>query len=303
MKFSIRLILGNFIRYIFVVANIDKRYILTTLNIVEVSFMLNTKNIRNLVAVSALFLSFGMVSATAQGNFRPTGAPLTIEAMMKDYNVWGARISPDGKHIAALAGVPGQNPIVRVWDTEDMSKAPLQFGSRVMRFINVSFIKNDRLFIGTAQPVEMGHNSDWVFNGAISNLDGSKIEATVNEQSGNTRDGAGKIIDVSVFNRLPLDPDNVLVAETWNTGAVEIKKINLRSNASRRYFRTGDDESIEWSDPQGIIRAKNRLVFENGVYKIKYYMRLAENDWHELTGLEQNINNRYTLSIQRVSND
>ncbi|KAF0113293.1 MAG: peptidase S9 prolyl oligopeptidase active site domain-containing protein [Hyphomonadaceae bacterium] len=263
--------------------------------------MLRTKNIRNIVAATALFLSFGMVSATAQGNFRPTGAPLTIEAMMKDYNVWGARISPDGKHIAALAGVPGQNPIVRVWDTDDMSKAPLQFGSRTMRFVNLSFIKNDRLFLGTAQPVEQGHNSDWIFSSAISNLDGSKIEAISNEAAENTRD-EDRIINVTVFNRLPLDPENILVQVSKFSGT-EIVKVNLRSGASRRYFRSGDNESVEWDDNQGVIRVKNRLDFSSGVYNVKYYLRLGENNWHELTGLQQSINDRYTLSVQHVSND
>lgn len=263
--------------------------------------MRKSKTFRNIVTASALFLSFGMVSATAQGNFRPTGAPLTIEAMMKDYNVWGARISPDGKHIAALAGVPGQNPIVRVWDTEDMSKAPLQFGSRVMRFVNLSFIKNDKLFLGTAQPVEQGHNSDWIFSGAIANLDGSKIDAISNENAENTRD-EDRVINVTVFNRLPLDPENILVQISKFSGT-EIVKVNLRSGASRRYFRSGENESVEWDDNQGVIRVKNRLDFQNGVYYVKYYLREGENNWRELTGLQQAINDRYTLSVQHVSND
>jgi dipeptidyl aminopeptidase/acylaminoacyl peptidase len=239
-------------------------------------------------------------SATTQG-WKPSTPALPVQAMSQYWGMWGARISPDGKHIAALAGIPGQNPVVRVWATDDMSKPPTQFGSRTMRFTSISFLNNSKLLVSANQPVDRGAYSQWLGRAAVANLDGSSFMDISPVEAANTRE-EDRITGISLFNRLPKEEDYVLVRLSKQSG-VEIVRMNLKTGRKDRFARTGDNESFDWSDVDGNIRIKTELRVAGGVYESFVYYRPVGGEWREMRGLRQNLNNRYQLDPVHVSND
>ncbi|MCE2891977.1 MAG: hypothetical protein ACK5DN_02925 [Hyphomonadaceae bacterium] len=221
-----------------------------------------------LIATSALCAAT-LATATQAQNFKPTGPALPVETMAKDWAIWGARISPDGKHIAAVAGMPGQNPVIRVWSTDDMSKPPKQFGSKTMRFTGFNFVSNSKLLVFATQPVSAGANSDWYSRAALATLDGSSFLDISNEEAALTRDD-DFIIGYSLFNRLPKE-ENVVLMEIEKISGSEIVRLNLNTGRKDRYARTGDNESFLWSDGDGNIKLKGELKIANGIYTYHYF--------------------------------
>jgi dipeptidyl aminopeptidase/acylaminoacyl peptidase len=255
------------------------------------------------LATSFIALSLGANLTITSSAFAQSAktTPMSIAKISEDFDLSSVKLSPSGKYIAGIARIPGQNPIVRVWDTTDMSKAPKQFGSKTMRFANLSFVKDESLFIQVAQPAKSGVKSDWVFNVIFANLDGSKIVEVTNGTASNTRD-TDAVLGYSVYNSLPLDPDNILIQINKFEGT-EIVKANLQTGQTQRYARSGENESFEWSDPKGVIRVKSELYSSGGVWYVKYHYRDNNGKWSEMPGLKQSLNDRYTLDVQHVSND
>ena len=243
-----------------------------------------------------------MPAASAPTKFwQPTTPKLPVQAMANDWGMWGARISPDGKHIAALAGIPGQNPVVRVWSTDDMSKTPKQFGSRSMRFTGIAFLSNSKLLVSANQPVDRGASSRWEGRAAIANLDGSSFLEISNEDAVNTRD-EDRVIGYSVFNSLPKEEDYVLMQINRISGT-EIVRLNVKNGRKDRFARTGDNESFDWADPTGQVRVKTELRASGGVWTGYLYYRDVGGPWREMTGLRVNLNQRFAAEVVHVSLD
>jgi pimeloyl-ACP methyl ester carboxylesterase len=259
-------------------------------------------------AVQAQTTSAPTAAASAATNWKPSTPALPISALAPDGNIWGARMSPDGKHIAALAGIPGQNPVVRVWSTDDMSKPPTQFGSRSMRFISISFLSNSKLLVSANQPVNLGAASQWLGKAAVANIDGTGFMEISNEESSNTRD-EDRVRGYSLFNRLPKEEDVVLL-EIQRDSGTEIVRYNLKSGRQDRFARTGDNEEFTWSDASGNIRLKSELRVVDGGYVQFQYYRDVGGEWRELPLLRVNFgranarsNERYSVTPVHVSND
>jgi dipeptidyl aminopeptidase/acylaminoacyl peptidase len=276
----------------------------------------NIMRINRLLLAAASLLALTSVSAAAETaptapaaqNWRPSTPALPIEAMSRYWNIWGARISPDGKHIAALAGIPGQNPVVRVWSTDDMSKTPIQFGSRSMRFVGLTWASNGRIFINANQPYANGAAPYWRGVAAIANLDGSNFIPLEEGDAANTRD-EDRVLGYSLYRRLPKDDNSVLVQINRFSGT-EIVKVNLTNGRKDRFARTGDNESFVWADNDGVTRIKAQLKTVDGnLFQYQYY-RDVGGDWREMPALRVNFgranarsNERYSIDPIHVSND
>ncbi len=254
------------------------------------------------ILLTSTICAIGFVgSAHAQTpGWKPKGPALPVEAMARDWGVWGARISPDGKHIAALAGMPGQNPVVRVWSTDNMSKPPTQFGSKSMRFTSISFVNNSKLLVFANQPVSAGADSNWFSKAAIASIDGSSFIDISNEDASNTRDD-DRIIGYSLFNRLP-NEENFVLMEIARISGTEIVKVNLSNGRKDRYARTGENESFDWSDPVGNIKLKSQTRASNGIYTTyRYFRENNKADWRELPALRNPINDRESFTTIHIS--
>lgn len=274
----------------------------------------------SLFAASALSLSLlatgastqtntaATATATPATNWRPSTPPLPVQTMAQDWNIRGAIISPDGKHIAAIAGLPGQNPIVRVWSTDDMSKTPKQFGSRTMRFTGVSFLSNSKLLVSANQPVSAGAESNWFGKAAIANLDGSSFMEIGNEDAQTTRP-EDRVLGYSLFNRLPREENVVLIQVTRDSGD-EISRLNLQTGRMDRWAREGDSEDFTWADTEGNIRIKSEVRVIDGAYVAIPFYRDVGGNWREMPALRVNIgranarsNERYEMTPVHVSKD
>lgn len=257
---------------------------------------------RSILFASAALCVAALSTPIQAQNFKPTGPALPVDVMSKDWSISGVRISPDGKHIAALAGIPGQNPVIRVWSTDDMSKTPMQFGSKTMRFIGFQFMNNSKLLVFANQPVAAGANSNWFSRAAIANLDGSSFLDISNNQGSSSLDD-DFIIGYSLFNRLPKEENTVLM-DISRIGGSEIVRLNVNSGRMDRFARTGDNEEFLWSDPDGNIKLKGELKVNNGVYYYVYYFRdTNQSPWRELSGLRYSLNDRFELRPVHISND
>ena len=255
-----------------------------------------------LLVSTAICVAAAATTAVQAQTFKPTGPALPVDVMSRDWNVWSARISPDGKHIAALAGIPGQNPVIRVWSTEDMSKTPTRFGSKTMRFTGFQFMNNSKLLVFANQPVAAGSNSRWLTRAAIANLDRSSFLDLAADDSADPR-GEDRIVGFSLFRRLPKE-ENVVLMEIQRFSGTEIVRLNVNTGRQDRFARTGDNETFAWSDGDGNIKLKTQTRAANGVWTRYVYFRETNNDdWKELPGLRLPINDRFTLAPVHVSKD
>jgi dipeptidyl aminopeptidase/acylaminoacyl peptidase len=255
-----------------------------------------------LLVSTAICVAAAATTAVQAQTFKPTGPALPVDLMSRDWGVWSARISPDGKHIAALAGIPGQNPVIRVWSTDDMSKPPKQFGSKTMRFIGFSFVNDSKLLVYANQPVSAGANSNWLSRAAIATIDGSSFIDISNEEAMNTRD-EDRIINYRLFNRLPKE-ENFILMEIARYSGTEIVKVNLETGRKDRFARTGDNEAFNWSDSLGNIKLKSQTRASNGVFTTyRYFREDNKSEWKELTGLRNPLNDRSTFTPIHISND
>ena len=255
-----------------------------------------------LLVSTAICVAAAATTAVQAQTFKPTGPALPVDVMSKDWTIWSARLSPDGKHIAALAGIAGQNPVIRVWSTDDMSKSPTHFGSKTMRFTGFQFMNNSKLLVFANQPVSAGSNSRWLTRAAISNLDGSSFLDLAADDSADPR-GEDRIVGFSLFRRLPKE-ENFVLMEIQRFSGTEIVRLNVNTGRQDRFARTGDNETFAWSDGDGNIKLKTQTRAANGIWTRYVYFRETNNDdWKELPGLRLPINDRFTLAPVHVSKD
>ncbi len=270
--------------------------------------MLKIPSLRpTLFALLTAGLCFSGLPAQAQNQAQTEGVakgPLPLAVVAADWELANVVISPDGKHIAGIAAVKGQNPVVRIWKTDEMDKVPVQFGSRSMRFLAVSFVKNDRLLIFANQPVALGANSDWFAKAAVTDLEGKNFMEIEGEFSG-----------FDLLSRLPADPDNILVQAQTETGG-EALKYNVRTGRSTRVARLGDNNEsfnmmpeaptgaiVGITDANGQIRTKTELQPKDGTWFSRVFWRPAKGDWVEMTGLTRDIKKRFQVDVLGMSSD
>lgn len=250
--------------------------------------------------VAAILSSSALQSPLFAESWTPKTPRLPIAAAIGDYAMTDVSMSPDGKHIAAVVPVAGGNPVIKVWETRNLSKAPKVIGSARMRFFSVGFIKNDRLSIVVNQPVSVGANSDWFNKVLFSDLEGKEFIEPMK--------GAFEVRQTAVaglFNRMARDPDHVLMASGALFEAADIYKVNVRTGVGQRVARQGDNEGL---DPAGLdndynFRLKSDLDIENGIYYFRTYFREANGSWTLLAPLSYNSADRKSLSILRLSQD
>lgn len=263
-----------------------------------------------LVAATVIATALVTVGPGAQANapWRPSGPVLGVTEMSRDWATWGVRISPDGKHVAALGAFEGGNPVIRVWSTDDMSQPPRQFGSRDMRFVGLSWLSNSRLFVQANQPVALGANSDWYGKAAIANIENGQFMEVGNESASSTRT-EDRVIAFTVINRLPKEENVVLVRAQRFSGA-EISRLNIVTGRMDRVARSGDRETLGWTDSDGNIRTKTEIKAEGGNYFVDTFYRDVGGEWRVLPALRVNLGsatqpstNRYNVEPIHISKD
>lgn len=253
-----------------------------------------------LLGLSSCFLSNIASAQDKKENWKPNYAPMPLEYGIQDNALTNAVMSPDGKHIAAVVAVKDSNPVVKVWNTSDLSKEPKVIGTKKMRIFSVSFIKNDALMITANQPVTTGNDSDWHNKTLITDLEGKNWIEPMK--------GAFEEVQTSkirLFNRLPSDKNHILVVSGDLGYSSDIYKVNVYTGVSERIARQGDNESFlsEGVGRDGYLHLKQTLDNYNGVYKSKVFFRPLNGNWKEIKDFEIDYTKRYSSNIIRLNHD
>jgi dipeptidyl aminopeptidase/acylaminoacyl peptidase len=257
----------------------------------------------SLAAVSSVFLA---TAAPATGTSAAPLTPMTLDQMSQDPNLWGVTLSRDGKHIAGIAGVPGQNPVIRIWKTYDMSAAPVSIGSRTMRFTGVQFVKNDRLMMFANQPVSAGAFSNWRSKVAFASIDGREVREMPSTMPG-----------LTFLNSLPNDPDHVII-QGGDEDTAGVFKVNIRNMTSERLFRIGDNgenyavgaaptnggvAAQGITDKNGNLRVRQVLDVQGEDAIVAFEFKNASGAWVKMPALSYNIKDRFSVDPIMLSDD
>lgn len=270
------------------------------------------RKLKRVGAVAAAVLATALVTsapgAQATAPWKPSGPALTINEMSRDWSIWSVSASRDGKHIAALGAIDGNNPVIRVWQTDDMSKPPQQFGSRNMRFVSLRWLSNSRIFVQANQPVSLGANSNWYGKAAIVNIQNGQFMEVGNEDASSTRD-EDRVLAFTIASTLPKEEDYVLVRAQRFSGS-EMARLNIVTGRMDRTARAGDRETLGWVDSDGNVRTKTEIKTVSGEFRVVTSYRDVGGPWRELPALEVNLgsptstnNRRYNIDPVHVSKD
>ena len=265
------------------------------------------------LAGSVLFGLLAGMAGTVNAAYVPPAKPLSIDALAQYAALEGLSISPDGKHIAGLVAAKGQQwPVISVWDTSDLSKAPVWIPSETQRIQSVGFFSNDKIYFQTEQPID-GPDGRPTFTTKIyyADVDGRniqepfKITGTLNKD---VRDQMDRGNSPHIFNRNLYDEHKVLM-QTVDPESFVQKIFELdTTNGKTRTVALGSDKSeyisggVDLETGEPMIRANEDLVGADYWNKI-YIKDKATGQWVYHPQLSYPVKDRHTIDILGYDTD
>ena len=262
------------------------------------------KGLMKTVALAAL--AAGLAAGARAGTYVPPAKPLPIDDIARYSAMTDVVIAPDGKHIAALIAVEGQQwPVISIWDTSDLSKTPIWIPSKTQRIDDVGFFTSDKLYFETEQPIT-GLDGKPTFTRKIyySDLDGRKIEdpfelsGTLNKD---VRDQMARGASATIFNNNLYDPTKVLM-ETVDPESFVQKIFELDTVTGKtRTVALGSDEfsynpagvDLATGDP----RLKEEVIADNGEYWYKLFYKDDSGNWVQQMPLSYKVKERKHVQV------
>ena len=194
-------------------------------------------------------------------------------------------VSPDGKHIAALTSPDGDKLLLTVWKTDALTEKPVLVGSTHMRFLEVRFLKNDRLLITATQPLTVGHTRGHIAKSYVTDLEGSFFRPLLPEaRAGQSSDEqfVDKLRDAELVSSLPQDPQNVMVVDQRLEGEGDVYRVNVYTGSAERVERGSERFFDPQPDLKGEVRAKTELNYDGGkVYLAVWIKDPDTGKWEE----------------------
>lgn len=258
------------------------------------------KSFRSILLASgmAIAASLGVVATTA-GN--AVAAPISIDAIAQNPLISSVSMSPDGQYIAALVAVEGQRwPLISIWNTADLDAKPIWIPTNEMRYLQVGFLTNDKLFFVTDQPLTIRGKEDFTRKLFIADVDGTNIEEPLKQQG--TLNDAERSIE-NRFNTVGIiyndrDNDDFALIQKWD----DIYRLDKKTFSMKRVGQTGTDWSFISSlvHPEtGDLLGKSELDNIDGDFWSKVYLRDSEDSsWEYHPALSERLKDRKSLSIQ-----
>ena len=213
----------------------------------------------------------GLGWSAARAATAPTARDFSREAAISQVS-----ISPDGKHIVALSSADGDALLITVWRTDALSEAPVRIGSSRMRFMQVAFVKNDRLLVSAIQPVTVGYFKGHVVKQYVTDLQGKDWKPLLPEgRAGQSTDEAlsDRLSSSRLISRLPLDPINVLVEDARVATEGDVYRVNIYTGAAERIERGSERFGEYQADLKGEPRAKTELNYDAGKVYIAQWIK------------------------------
>lgn len=213
-------------------------------------------------AAVALMAAVGGV-ATAQP--AATYAPVSVEVFARVPAISSVVMSPDGKHLAALTSADGETVTLSIWKTDALDQPPYVIGSHPkVRFMNVAFVKNDRLFVGTRQTYTEPNTRTHLFKAALMDLKGNEIPIFGERGRDETEKYYAKLSSIQLLSDLPGDPHHIIAQSTNPLGGGDIYKIDVRDGREQRILRGSEKYGAYRIDPTGEPRARQWVDIVDG---------------------------------------
>ncbi len=233
------------------------------------------------IAIAVLLLGPGSV---ALADTRPT--PPTIEVMAAFPAMSSFSLSPDGKHLAALEA-HGEDRTILVWDIDALSTKPTQIGSRQMKILGVTFIKNDVLAVRMWQPFDEHFDKTtktFVTKLYFTDLAGKDWREPLQQPA--ARSEVEEIEQAesapSILDNLPNDPEHVLVVNDIGVNQGDIYKVDVKSGRAERIQRKQENTGGYVTDLEGVVRARTLLDTDTkGAYVATEFRNPVSNGWEE----------------------
>jgi dipeptidyl aminopeptidase/acylaminoacyl peptidase len=187
----------------------------------------------------------------------------TIETLAAFPAMSSFSISPDGRHLAAIEA-RGEDRVILVWKTDELSKPPTVIGSKQMKIRRLDFIKNDTLAVSLWQPLDL-HVSKitktFAFKLFFTDLEGRNWREPLQRSAAKSEveEIEQSISDPAILDALPNDPDHVLVVNDIGVSQGEIFKVDVSSGRAQRVQRAEQDTGNYVTDLEGVVRARTRL--------------------------------------------
>lgn len=240
------------------------------------------------LAVALAALTLCQASLTAQAA-APAETPIRVPSMAtlaQFPGMTGFRISPDGKHMIAIAS-EGDNRSILVWKTADMAAKPTVIGAKNMQISSASFLKNDLLQVTMFQPYDLRleeTTKTFITKLLFTDLEGKEWIEPMAAVGSARSEGArlqAALANPRVLNRMPSDPDHIVLESDSRGDSRSIYRYNLRTRAATRVMRLGESDSNVWVNAQGEPWAKSRGGSDDKGVFIAIDFRAKSGDWEE----------------------
>jgi len=251
------------------------------------------------------------IAAAAQSGL---ATPLPIEAIARFEAVSNVSASPDGKHIVGLVGAPGQKwPVISIWDSADLSKAPVWIPSDTNRIVKVGFFGDDKLLFVIEQPIiQMDGRPAFTRKLYMADIDGKhivepfKMTGTKDKE---VRDYLASTMSVALFKDGLYDENVVLISRPDPaTLYEEIYAVNKKSGETKLVAKESEKwhfvaAGVDLATGEPLIRQAVD-VDAGGKYVLKTQVKdRATGAWidHPLLGYE--LNKRVEIEVMGFDRD
>ena len=223
-------------------------------------------------------------------------------------------LSPSGERLAVLR-LPGQgeNYVIQVFETADMSAAPHTLGSDTMDIIGINWANDERLLVRTRQPVEVpgrrvgyasagvglpGRVKTYAYKLLSVGLDGGRwveLPSKSNIARFVSETVVQRLASPNVVHRLPDEDDWVLIS--WfgsNDVGTEIFRVNIEDGRSESLLQLSSSYGDYRFDYDGDLRIRSVVARnENRIY-MEYRLK-DETEWNEWLSFD--VDDRRPLSV------
>lgn len=275
---------------------------------------------KGLVKAALFVVSTCLVAGPSQGV-----EPIPAEAFAKVPDIQSVSMSSDGRHLVAIIASPGsdhQETALATWDLADFEAGPTitPSGDR-MKFIAADALKAGKVLVvarqewtgqlgGCGEGKTTGATRTFVTKAYLTDSGHSTFGEAFADNT--RRIGVSESIQrcleiagtASLLNRLPLDPDHVVVQQlNQATLSANIYKYNLRTGATELLVRAGGRSSpglLSSRDGSVLTRVELEPAGAND-YVQKILMRDPQSDeFVAQPALQSRLAERKTVSIAGV---
>lgn len=236
-----------------------------------------------------LAVSSVLMGQAAIANTPATPSPISVpseELLAQFPQMTGFQLSPDGKHMLAIES-QGDTRNILVWKLDNLSAKPTVIGASAMQIRRASFLKNDMLQVELTQPYDL--RTDVVTKTFINKLLFTDLEGKVWKEPMASAEIARSdeaklrqaLASPSVLSRMPKDPDHIVVESDSRGDSRDVYRYNVRTGASQRLMRLGENDGQVWVDGSGQVWAKARYATEDKGAYVAIDFRNKAGEWEE----------------------